>query len=148
MATLSQLQLLSGEQKGLLECSRALPKGKPRKDEVYKWHHLGWGWLLSIRHFLHSVREKVIIPTAWRPQLVREGDMFIMDEIRRKFQLSEWEMALVNSVRLYLRAQTLADITTMEGTHIEGWAMNGSRQCTSSLRWPQQARPGAEAIHL
>ena len=69
LATVSKLQLLSGGQRGLFEYPRTLPNGKPRNGKIYRWHHLGWGWLLSVRHFLHSVGGKVIIPTAWSPQL-------------------------------------------------------------------------------
>ena len=47
--TLSQLQLLSGQRSGLLSHPVPLPKGKVRKgSNVYRWHHLGRGWLLSL----------------------------------------------------------------------------------------------------
>ena len=54
--TLSQLQLLSGQYANLLSNPRPLPAAAPRKgSNVYRWHHLGRGWLLSLRHYLYEI---------------------------------------------------------------------------------------------
>lgn len=56
MNSLSQLQLLSGQRRRLLSCPQPLPAGKPRKgSNVYRLHHLGIGWLLTLRDFLYRV---------------------------------------------------------------------------------------------
>ena len=48
--TLSQLQLLSGQLRGLLANPKPLPRVKPRKgSNVLQWYHLGRGWLLFMR---------------------------------------------------------------------------------------------------
>ena len=146
---LSQLQLLSGQLENLLANPRPLPARKQRKkSNVYRWHHLGCGWLLQLRHFLWKINASLVLADAWKIRKQREGDVALMDAINAKCDLSEHKLALINSVRLYLKVQVLSDITTMDGRKIEFWA----RECTtpreSNLNWPTQAEPSKEAVRL
>ena len=71
---------------------------------------------------LHTINGSVIIKDLWTPQPVRESDSILMDNFRNTIKLSEWEWAQVNSVHLWLRALTVADITDPSSKHIEAWA--------------------------
>ena len=111
--TLSQLQLLSGQSEGLLSHPRPLPATTLRKgSNVYRWHHLARGWLLSLRHYLHEIGGRILLPNAWTPMLTRTNNITIMDALRTSCSLSESQLALTNSVRLFLRVLTLSDITS------------------------------------
>ena len=133
--TLSQLQLFSGQHQCLLAHPQPLPKGRPRKgSSIYRWNHLGQGWLLSLRGFLHHIGGRVVIPGIWTPQLTRVNDEAIMDAFRRTCDPTEYEMALANSVRLYLRVLTVADIADYAGRNITAWAREGRSQQISSLQ--------------
>ena len=48
-----------------------------------------------------------------------------MDIFHVVMTLSEYEWALVNLVRLWIRALTVADIADPSGTHITSWAQEG-----------------------
>ena len=95
--------------------------------------------------FLHTINGSIIIKDLWTPQPVRESDLILMDNFRNAIKLSEWEWAQVNSVRLWLRALTVADITDPSGRHIEAWARVGGRRIESKLSWPRQEQPSTSA---
>ena len=57
----------------------------------------------------------------------------LMGNFRNAIKLSEWEWAQVNSVRLWLRALTVSDITDPSGRNIEAWAQVGGRRLESNL---------------
>ena len=147
--TLSQLQLLSGQRRCLLENPEPLPRHRQRRGQnLYRWYHLGQGWLLSLRHYLYVIKGRIILDDAWTPELVRENDETIMDAFLGRCDSTEYELALANSVRLYLRVLTLSDITSMNGQCIESWARNGHSPRKSSLNWPVQPRPTLEAVRV
>ena len=68
-----------------------------------------------------------------------------MEKHAHRLKPSEWECAQVNSVRLWLRARTVADITDPSGRNIEAWARVGSRRLESNLSWPRQEQPSPSA---
>ena len=139
MSVLSQVQLLSGRGVSILEKPIQRPKRNANKKvHIYKWHHLGIGWFQSMSMFLHTINGSIILKNLWTPQPVRERDSILIDDFRNAIKLSEWEWAQVNSVRLWLRALTVADITDPSGRNIEAWARVGSRRLESNLSWPRQ----------
>ena len=71
-----------------------------------------------------------------------------MDNFRTAIKLPEWEWAQVNSVRLWLRALTVADITDPSGKHIKAWAQVGGRRLESKLSWPRQEQPSTSAYFI
>ena len=149
LAVLSQLQLLSGRGDCLLEYTAPSPKKNPKKgSHIYKWHHLGIGWFQSLRFFLNSINGSLHIRDLWRPKPVRAHDSVIMDAFAKSSTLDEFQLAQVNSVRLWIRALTVADISDAGGRNIEAWARSGRRRLSSSLDWPIQSEPSPAALML
>lgn len=146
---LSQLQLLSGQERGLLEHPRPLPVRHLRKNSsIHRWHHLGRGWLLHLRHYLWKIGASIKIQDSWRIAIQREHDPVIMDAINQRCRPSEYELSLVNSVRLFLHVQVLSDIVSMDGKATEPWARQCCSPRVSHLWWPVQDLPSREAIRL
>jgi hypothetical protein len=145
-SVLSQTQFLSG--RGVIILENPIPRPKRnanKKAHIYKWHHLGIGWFQSMSMFLHTIKGSIIVKDLWITQPVRESDSILMDDFRNAIKLSEWEWAKVNSVRLWLRSLTVADITNPPGRHIEAWARVGNRRLESNLSWPRQEQPSTSA---
>ena len=93
--TLSHLQFFSGQLIGLLENPQPLPVVRLRKEKnLYRWSHLGRGWLLSLRQFLFDINGRVILHQAWSPSLVRDNDIELMDAFRQRCSPSEAYLAL------------------------------------------------------
>lgn len=65
---------------------------------------------MNLRYSLLSIKSRIVIPKAWSIKMVREGDTAIMDEIIMYYGPSEHELALVNSVQLYLIVIIVADL--------------------------------------
>ena len=68
---------------------------------------------------MFTINARIVIKDAWKPPLVREHDIAIMDAFRERCSPSEYELAMANSVRLHLRVITLSDITDLDGGYIE-----------------------------
>ena len=67
---LDQLQLLSGRGTALLEAPEPLPTRRPNKRyNIHYWYHLGTGWFVTMRYFLHYIHGSILIPGAWKPTL-------------------------------------------------------------------------------
>ena len=95
---------------GLLKIPKPLPTKIPnKKHHIYYWNHLGIGWFTSIRSFLYSIQATITIRDLWVPPRVRKHDVVIIDAFSNEI-LTERDIALVNSVRLWTRVLTLADI--------------------------------------
>ena len=142
----SQVQILSGRGIRILENPIQRPKRNAnKKAHIYKCHHLGIGWFQSMSMFLHTINGSILIKDIWTPQPVRESDSILMDDFRNAIKLSKWEWAQVNSVCLWLRALTVADITDPSGRNIEAWARVGGRRLESKLSWPRQEQPSTSA---
>ena len=107
--------------------------------------HLGIRWFQSMSLFLHTIKGSIKIKELWTPQPVRESDSILMDDFQKAIKLSEWEWAQVNSVRLWLRALTVADIYDPLGRHIKSCAQVGGRRFESNLSWPRQEQPSISA---
>ncbi len=90
----------------------------------------------------------MILSDAWTPPVVREHDETIMDAIADRCSPNEFTLAMANSVRIYLKVITVADISDMGGNQIEPWARNGVLPRNSSLQWPKQPAPTREAIRM
>ena len=68
-----------------------------------------------------SDRRKITIKDVWHPRLVREHDIILMDRFLTEKTLTKYQKSQLNSVRLWLRVITLADITDPTGRYIEAW---------------------------
>jgi hypothetical protein len=81
--------------------------------------------------------------------IVQLGDKVIMDEVydkKGKLTFSAADVKWINRCRMFLHAETLADICNAEGTHILKDCMElheAGRRHTDEL-WLRQPRPGPE----
>ena len=67
---LSQFQLFSGRGRPVLEYPEPQPTRKPKKGlHIYHWHHLGNGWLPSIRNYLAVIGGKLLLKMCGIPDL-------------------------------------------------------------------------------
>ena len=109
MNTLSQLQLLSGQGQCLLANPKPLPNRKPwARNNLYRWYHLGRGWILLLWDFLYTIKSKLILSVAWTPPVVRERDETIIDAISERCSPSAFTLDMANSLRIYLKVITVA----------------------------------------
>ena len=56
-----------------------------------------------------------------------------MDAIANTSNLDEFQIAQVNSVRLWIRALSVVDIADKGGRNIEAWARLGTKRLSSNL---------------
>ena len=80
--------------------------------------------------------------------MVQENNVSIMDDIIEDHPPSQYQLAIVNSVRVWLRVITVSVIIDIEGRHIKPWAPGGTRRRQSFLVWPRQARPTINVLKL
>ena len=71
-----------------------------------------------------------------------------MDAIANTSNLNEFQIAQVNSVRLWIRALSVADISDATGRNIETWARSGTKRLQSKLNWPLQEKPSGAALMI
>jgi hypothetical protein len=79
-------------------------------------------------------------------KLRRQGDIFLT-EVFLQQGLKGAVLKRMNACRLYLRADTLADITTADGRYISSWALEGKSEANPITyhEWPNQGDPGRHA---
>jgi Reverse transcriptase (RNA-dependent DNA polymerase) len=92
-----------------------------------------WRWLHE-----HGIRLYISTPT---PPLQRQYDRYLMEDIeKRGFRGSD--LQAVNRCRLFLKAFTLADITSGDGNYVIEDNLHGTqRNNESKYTWPRQQRP-------
>jgi hypothetical protein len=135
MLSLEALQMEAGIQNSILEETRPL-------------QYIEWGWIPSIRDFLHHLDAKITnVDIALKT--FRGNDQLIMDSIPT-LNLSRKEQILINRCRLLLQVECLSDITDSTGKYIlEQWLNNSTPKPSRSLkRWPRQGDPGKEAWQI
>ena len=86
----------------------------------------------------------VTIPSLPKIKLQRSGDVCIMNLPAQNFTASQTRQ--INACRVYLRALTIIDITSLCGTEITSGAWMGTLICSSSLSW--QYHPKLPAWNL
>jgi len=125
LVTLDHIQLISGFVVPILDSTT-----KPI-------NYIDNSFLLSIRHRLSEINGSLWIERAWSPPLQREGDSSIMEAFTQIPRITTSMLRRANTVRLYLRVITIADITNPEGTTIPDGMLNGDWQAGTDLLWPQ-----------
>jgi hypothetical protein len=104
-------------------------------------------WISSLRDFLSKSEISVHIPAIVTAVPQRKNDIFIMEKAM-SLGFKPHELLRINRCRIYLRASTISDISSADGTAIR----NGIRECIEEARiqsltlWPRQARPGPNSI--
>jgi hypothetical protein len=118
---------------------------EPILEETRPLQYIEWGWIPSIRDFLHHINAKVMNATMGL-SIYRENDNLIMDS-PLIHKMSRKDQILINRCRLALQVECLSDITDAEGKKIHpAWFQNTSNKPSKSMiRWPRQGDPGREA---
>ena len=86
---------------------------------------VGPSLLLDVRQFLRTINGSINLQQPPVPELLRIHDRHIMDIVLHQSQWTTKQVVQINSCRRFLQAQTLADITTIQGTRIQPHAING-----------------------
>jgi hypothetical protein len=129
---LEMIQLEAGIQKPIMEETRPL---------IY----IEWGWIISIRDFLHHINA-FIVNTTKPAMMYHVNDSYLMDRPHLQ-TLSRKEQILINQCHLFLQVECISDITDATGTYIqEQWyGPAKGKTSQSGQKWPLQANPGCEA---
>jgi len=109
---------------------------------------VGQSYILEVRSFLRSIKGKITMRDPPIPKKLRINDRHIMDIALTQLQWKDSHLIRINACRRYLQAQTLADITTMQGTMIRPHIMNGTWEANSNnvrISMFNQKRPGPRA---
>jgi len=85
----------------------------------------GPSFLLDIRTFLQQHEGTIKLEEAPVSPPLRENDRHIMDIAMHQRQWKSKHLIQINSCRRYLQAQTLSDITTIQGTRIQPGCITG-----------------------
>ena len=127
---LSWLQLFAGTSVQLLMENKYIP-------------YLPMGWFKHLHKQLVENEICVARWGGWTPTTQRENDRVIMDMVRK--QTPEWTWAGINRCRIFLKATTITDITTIDGTYIPIKVREvQSKIRDSRIRFPLQKRPSKE----
>ena len=110
-------------------------------DPTLELPHMINGWIKSIRSGLRRLNGQLWIEGAWTPERQRVGDVSLMEAFCRLPRVTRDQLEKANHCRLFLRAITLSDITTMDGDYIPQEYMNGTVRLDSPLLWPRQPQP-------
>ena len=84
---------------------------------------------------------KLWIEGAWVPELQQENDKSIMEKIIRLKGITKGELKQVNTMRLWLRVVTVADMANEAGTDIMDNMMSGQWRADTDLKWPKEYCP-------
>jgi hypothetical protein len=106
-------------------------------------------WITTFREFLRESELSIFIPSIKFRPVKCVHDQFII-EIASFLNYSRASMFRLNRCRIYLKAETLADIVTYNGLHIDinAFECNSKGVITSPEKWPIQPRPGTKHIQL
>lgn len=99
-------------------------------------------WMTDCWKFSHRAKIEVDVESHWVPQLLRQGDIGLMD-MAMTFHLDPQQLRCINTCRLYLQVITVSDITTARGDRLLSSVMVGDRDParSSNLLWPTVPRP-------
>jgi hypothetical protein len=119
--------------------------GRPILEDNRPLQYIEWGWIPSIRDFLHHIDAKITNATEGLP-IYREHDRLIMDGEYIK-KASRKEALLIHRCRMALQVECVSDISTSDGRQIDqAWLDLVSVKPSQSIkRWPRQGDPGPEA---
>jgi hypothetical protein len=147
---LQELNMESGTTKNMLKIlldtiQQEAGISRPILEETRPLQYIKWGWIPSIRDFLHHIKAKITNATEGL-KTYREHDCLIMDSIQLN-HASRKEKILINQCRLALQVKCLSDIVNAEGKQIDPVWLNLSKPkpSWSNKRWPRQEDPGHEA---
>jgi hypothetical protein len=135
---LNWLQIIAGTSIPILDDARQLP-------------HITDRWIKTVQDFLNKTNSSILIQDLVILQPRREQDIHIMDQIIDSHIWSARETRTLNNWRLYLRIETIADMTDSLGINIlpEYWKpKRTTRYSRSTHLWPRQRKPTTHANTL
>ena len=98
-------------------------------------------WLNTLCEYLALSDLNLWIKHIQSPTPKRQNDKVLMNETSNQTKLN---VQRINRCRIYLRAETLADIVNAQGTHLQFAALHCQPQgrLNTTQAWPRQERPG------
>jgi len=90
-------------------------------------------WLKSLRTFLASINAKLRLDNPYLPKLQRLHDFCIMDAIHESGKFTPAEICKLNYCRLYLKATTVSDLTSIDGRSLDNSKLSGNHSLLSSF---------------
>ncbi len=98
-------------------------------------NYIGTSYLVEMRRRLSDIEGTIWIEHAWVPSLQRQRDESIMEQFTTIPGITKGQLKQANTVRLYLRAITMADLTDPDGSTIPDGMLTGDWQAGSDLLW-------------
>ena len=108
-------------------------------------------WIESMRSFLAKINATIIIDERMSPTLQRLHDFVIMDLVQESGKFTDVELRRLNYCRLFLRAETVSDVVTVDGSKLDqckligNWSLQSSRHHGNAI---YQERPNDAAWTL
>jgi hypothetical protein len=90
-------------------------------------------WLKSLRTFLASINAKLRHDNQYLPKLQRLHDFCIMDAIHELVKFKPAKICKLNYCRLYLKAKTVSDLTSIDGRSLDHSKLSGNHSLLSSF---------------
>ena len=129
---LTWLQIFAGSSTPVLQSEIKIP-------------YLPWGWLNTIHHHLVQHQIQVEVWNSWVPTIQSKEDSVIMDVVHHR--IPSWAWTGINRCRLFLQANTITDLTTIDGLYIPVKIRNVvERIRDSKLIFPIQQKPSKRDI--
>ena len=114
--------------------------------DQHKWYDLRYtnsDWFNTLHQFLIESECAITTPANYKVKMRRDHDTAIMTHAHNMFKPN---LNAINACRLWLKVETIADIATASGTHIQQQIINGSPpDSTCTIDWPKQEKPSPPA---
>jgi hypothetical protein len=135
---LNWLQMCCGISENILNTNKLLP-------------YIDANWFISIKDFLNITNATIEIKNLWKPNLKRENDKIVMDEIN-KLCMTKQELQIFNNWRIFFKITTIAELCNQPGTHVRNRFLSRSssmyRLGKTDMNWPNQERPDNKYFNI
>ena len=111
------------------------------QNTPHKINYIGTSYLCEMRRRLSGIDDTVWIEHTWVPSLQRQWDEAIMERFINISGITNGQLKQANTVRLYLRVITIADLTNPEGSTIPDGMLTGDWQAGLDILWPDIPHP-------
>jgi ribonuclease HI len=129
---LDQLQLTAGIGQHILQ-----------QPSHHDFSYTGAQWMCALHLFLYKHNLAITTPNAYKPTTRRINDQLLIDVALAHF--TKPEVISINQCRLYLRVETISDISTANGLQLQNNVRKSQKPNSHSLlSWPQQPKPSTK----
>jgi hypothetical protein len=108
-------------------------------------------WFTPLQRFLTILNGHITVEKQWQPELQRENDKIIMDEVL-KLSISSSTRQTFNNWRMYMRVNNFSDITSNSGDSILPEYLDKNnihrQDASSKLLWPNQVQPDISTFSI